>query len=88
MIRPTVFTITEAAGVEHVGPVMGAGGTLGGRDGLTRLLYAQRRAAAGRPLTIYEPKQGHACVLVGYSAASDGERRAVALVGATIEVRP
>ena len=88
MTGPTVFAIRDAAGVEHIGPVMGAGGPLAGRDALARLLYAQRRAAAGRPLTIYEPAPGRICMLVGYGAASDGERRSVALTGATIEARP
>ena len=86
-----------ATGLTIVGPIMGNGGMVGSgalchgaesasRQAMRSLRAAQDRAADGLHLPIFEPKPGHVAIYPDYSAATDGDRIEIPLVGTTFSI--
>lgn len=79
------YTIRLATGALVTGPVQGSGGVIGsGEHNLARLQTQTRRANAGEPLGIYEPRPGHVVMYPHYSAHDTGEPVEVDLRGAEV----
>jgi len=77
--------IREASGRLHEGLyVQGCGGRVRGRDAEARIKLAIDHASSGKPLAIYEPRQGHA---LGYGRldAKGLDAVEIDLRGATLE---
>lgn len=74
------FRLT-GVGFDVAGPVQGNGGPV---QRLGQLQAAQRNALEGAPTGLYEPRPGHVCVYLDFSAMDNGREFHVPLTGGTL----
>lgn len=86
MLTTTRYRITTPEGYSIIGAVQGYGSLIEGASGCDFLRRLAVRAAAGKPLPIYEPFQGSIAVFPACTTTENGPSIPIPLAGATIEM--